>query len=191
MDLKNDLVSRVQGELESLIGKAEGLGEYDVRRPLVRTGSNILGIVQHTSAVVLGYVTECFGREEGWELPYFAPDAEDGADMWVARDVPREHVLGLGRHTVARLGEVAAELALDSPGRVPWWPPGRTEVTFGEILVHVLAETARHAGQVDILRETLDGQIGATADDPNIPDFDDAAWAAYRARLEEIAESFR
>lgn len=41
MDLKNDLVTRVQGELESLIGKAEGLAEHDVRRPLVRTGSNI------------------------------------------------------------------------------------------------------------------------------------------------------
>lgn len=48
------LVSRLQRELTSLIGKVAGASEYDLRRPLVVSGSNVLGIVQHTSAVVLG-----------------------------------------------------------------------------------------------------------------------------------------
>ncbi len=190
MDVKSRLVRRVQRELESMVSKAEGISEYDARRPLVPSGSNILGILQHTSAVVLGYMTECFGQDAGWELPFFAPGAEDGADMWVAVDVPREHVLGLGRHTVRRVGDIGELLNLDSPGRVPWWKPENADVTFGELLVHVLAETSRHAGHVDILRELVDGSIGAFPGDPNVPALQDDDWVSHRARIEAIARQF-
>ena len=75
-----------------------------------------------------------------------------------------------------------------SPGVVPWWMPDTQEVTLQQILVHMIAETARHAGHADILRELIDGQAGMRIGDPNVPDQSDDEWTAYRGRLEQAAE---
>jgi hypothetical protein len=72
---------------------------------------------------------------------------------------------------------------------VPWWREG--EVSLHRILVHVVAETNRHAGHADILREQLDGATGLNAQNSNIEDHDAAWWLAYRARVEEAAQRFR
>ena len=69
---------------------------------------------------------------------------------------------------------------------MPWWNP--PETTLFRLLVHVIAETARHAGHIDILRETVDGQRGVSAAFPNLPDVDEAWWAGYVARLRDVAE---
>ena len=50
-------------------------------------------------------------------------------------------------------------LPLDATGRVPWWGEDN-EVTLHRILVHVTAETQRHAGHADVVRELADGLIG-------------------------------
>ncbi|HJQ43557.1 MAG TPA: DUF664 domain-containing protein, partial [Jatrophihabitantaceae bacterium] len=84
-----------------------------------------------------------------------------------------------------------ASLDLDAIGHVPWWPAERSEVTLQWILVHMIAENERHAGHADIVRESIDGAVGVRPDNSNLPEWDAAAWAAYRARLEEIAQSFR
>jgi hypothetical protein len=78
--------------------------------------------------------------------------------------------------------------ALDAPGRVPWWSDS-TEATLHQILVHVLAETNRHAGHADILREQLDGAAGMSADNSNLPEHDAAWWAKYRHRIERAARA--
>ena len=191
MDLLETLVARVERELGSLIGKAEGVSEYDARRPLVPSGTNLLGLVQHTSAVTLGYVTEIFGRDPGWDMPYFADGAAEGADMWVAADVPREHVIALGRHTLEQVRLTGTELRIDSRGRVPWWPPERADVTLGVMLVHVLAEVSRHAGHADILREQVDGALGQRPDDPNLPGYDATGWSVFTATIQEAADQHR
>ena len=69
---------------------------------------------------------------------------------------------------------------------MPWWPEGRNEVTLGRILVHMIAETAHHAGHADIVREML---IGTATTDPNLPEWSADRWAAYRSGLEQIAEA--
>lgn len=48
---------------------------------------------------------------------------------------------------------------------------------------------ARHAGQADILRETIDGQVGMRADNSNLPDHDAAFWGEHVARLQRIADA--
>jgi hypothetical protein len=68
---------------------------------------------------------------------------------------------------------------------VPWWRPERREVTLHQILVHLIDETARHAGHADILRELIDGRAGN--DDGNIPGPDEIDWVSYRARVEAAA----
>ena len=70
---------------------------------------------------------------------------------------------------------------------MPWWPDDRSEVTLHTILVHVIAETNRHAGHADIVRELIDGAAGLRADNDNMAPGDAAWWEEYRSRLERAA----
>jgi glucose-6-phosphate dehydrogenase assembly protein OpcA len=170
-----------------LLAKLDGLDEYDARRPLTPTGTNLVGLVKHVASVEVEYLGEVFGRPSGIALPWTADDAEPDADMWAPADQPIAEVVAL-HHACARHADATIEaLPLDAPGRVPWWPAERADVTLHQILVHLCVETARHAGHADILRELVDGRIGNGPGDPNLPDRDAASWAAHRARLEESA----
>ena len=60
-------------------------------------------------------------------------------------------------------------------------------VTLHQILVHMIAETDRHAGHADIVRELIDGAAGLRVDNDNLPAEDEAWWATYRDRLEQAA----
>ena len=77
---------------------------------------------------------------------------------------------------------------MDAPGTVPWWSPGRNDVTLGQVLVHVLTDAARHAGHADILREGIDGDAGLLVANTNVPD--DVDWSSYVARLQDVADRF-
>jgi hypothetical protein len=87
----------------------------------------------------------------------------------------------------AHSAATVAALAIDAPGHVPWWP--RPEVTLFNILVHMLAETARHAGHADILREQLDGAIGTVPGKARPRD--EQFWADRRATIENAARASR
>jgi hypothetical protein len=76
---------------------------------------------------------------------------------------------------------------LDALGQVPWWPDDRREVTLHRILIHVIAETNRHAGHADIVRELIDGTVGLRQDNDNMVPGDKAWWEDYRNRLEQAA----
>lgn len=76
---------------------------------------------------------------------------------------------------------------LDAVGRVPWWPDDRSEVTLHRILVHMIAETNRHAGHADIIRELIDGAVGLRDGNDNMPPVDREWWEGYRSRLERVA----
>jgi hypothetical protein len=89
--------------------------------------------------------------------------------MWSSADATIEH------------------LALDAPGEVPWWPEDRRTVTLGQVLVHVVAETNRHAGHADLVRELIDGSVGLRSGHSNLPDLDPASWAEHHRRVEEAA----
>jgi uncharacterized damage-inducible protein DinB len=174
-----------------LLGKLDGLSEYDVRRPMTPTGTNLLGLVKHVASVELGYFGETFGRPPGRALPWFADGAEPDGDMWAPADESRDEVVELHHFSAAHSDATIEALPLDAPGEVPWWPAGRRSVTLQRILVHMVVETSRHAGHADILRELIDGTSGQYAGDQNVPGRPAEEWAAYRARLEEAARSFR
>jgi hypothetical protein len=79
-------------------------------------------------------------------------------------------------------------LPLDAIGHVAWWPDDRSEVTRHRVLVHMIAETHRHAGHADIVRELIDGAAGVRQDVSNLPPGDQAWWANHRDRLERVAQ---
>jgi hypothetical protein len=106
--------------------------------------------------------------------------------MWATADESREDVIGFYRRVWAHSDETLDALGLDAIGHVPWWPPERSEVTLHRILVHMIAETDRHAGHADIVRELIDGAAGLRPDNDNMW-LDRAGWEAHRERLESVA----
>jgi len=182
------LVQTLQAHRDAVLWKLDGLSEYDVRRPMTPTGTNLLGVVKHVASVEAGYLGDCFGRPSPESLPWFAEDAEDNADMWVTPDHSREDIVGLYRRVWAHSDATVEELGLSGEGEVPWWPEDRRQVSIHQILVHLIAETNRHAGHMDIVRETIDGAVGLRQDNDNMAPGDEAAWSAYRQRLEEAAQ---
>ena len=187
-DPKADLHRYLQAGREALLWKLDGLSEYDVRRPLVPTGTNLLGLVKHVASVEAGYFGETFDRPFGEPLPWFEDDAEANADMWAAADESREQIVGLYHRAWAHSDATIDALALDAIGQVPWWPDDRKEVTLHRILVHMIAETHRHAGHADIVRELVDGSAGLRDGNDNMAPGDQEWWHGYRSRLEDAAQ---
>ncbi|WP_435738405.1 DinB family protein [Cellulosimicrobium sp. PMB13] len=184
-DPKDTLLRYLARERATLLSKAEGLSEYDVRRPLTRTGTNLLGLLKHVASVQVGYLCETFGGTHDLAMPWFDDGAEVNADMWATADESREEIVELFRRSCEISDEWVAGLDLDARGEVPWWAPARRHVTLHQILVHMLDEMAHHAGHADIVRELVDGAVGNGRGD--VPVQSDAKWAAYRQRLEDAA----
>ncbi len=184
---KSGLLRYLRGARDALVWKLDGLSEYEVRRPRTPTGTNLLGLVKHVASVDVGYFGECFGRPFPEPLPWFDEGAEPNADFWVPADQTRDEVLGLCRRAWAHSDAQIEELELDAVGRVPWWRPGHQDVTLHLLLVHVLAETHRHAGHADILREQADGLAGLSDGNTNLPGESPEWWVAYRERVEQAA----
>ncbi|MFC7645949.1 DinB family protein [Streptosporangium lutulentum] len=118
---KADLCRYLQTVREALLWKLDGLSEYDIRRPLTPTGTNLLGLVKHAAGVELGYFGETFGRPFDEPLPWLAEDAELNADMWATGDETRDEIVGLYRRAWAHADATIDALTLDTVGHVPWW----------------------------------------------------------------------
>jgi uncharacterized damage-inducible protein DinB len=186
-DPKADLRRYLQAAREALLWKLEGLSEYDVRRPMVPTGTNLLGLVKHVASMEVEYFGVTFGRPFAESLPWLADGAEPNADMWATADESREWIVGLYRRAWAHSDATLDALELDATGRVPWWPPEHSEVTVHRILAHMVAETERHAGHADIVRELIDGATGLRKGGDSLAPGGDAWWESYRDRLERTA----
>jgi uncharacterized damage-inducible protein DinB len=184
---KADLHRYLQLAREALLWKLVGLSEYDVRRPMVPTGTNLLGLIKHMASIELGYLGYTFGRPFDEPLPWWAEGAEPNADMWATADESRDQVVDLYHRAWRHSDATIDTLALDAIGHVPWWPDDRSEVTLHRILVHVIAETNRHAGHADIVRELIDGAVGLREDNDNMHPGDRQWWETYRRRLEAVA----
>jgi hypothetical protein len=168
---------------EALLWKLDGLSDYDVRRPLTATGTNLLGLVKHVASLEARYFGEVFDRPSPEPLPRWQDS--DGSSLWVSAQETREQIIDFYRRTWEHSDATIKELPLDAPGHVPWWPD--PEVKLFAVIVHVLNDANRHAGHADILREGLDGRTGAFPkyEEP----IDEEARAAYRAKLEQAAKA--
>jgi uncharacterized damage-inducible protein DinB len=185
--MKAVLLRYLQAQRAGLLDTLDGLSEYDVRRPMTPTGTNLVGLVKHVASVEIEYFGEVFGRPSGRELPWTADDAEPDADLWVPAHETRDEIIELHRFSAAHSDATIEALPLDAAGEVPWWPAERRRVTLHQVLVHMCVETARHAGHADILRELIDGRAGMRPDDPNLTGRTSQEWAEHRVRIEAAA----
>jgi uncharacterized damage-inducible protein DinB len=172
---------------EAVRWKLDGLDEYDVRRPMTATGTNLLGLVKHLATVEAGYLGAPFGRPFPGPLVWDDEGAEQDADMWARADESRADVLAFHERAGAHADATITAAELDAVGEVPWWPEERRHPSLHTVLVHVVAEVNRHAGHADILRETIDGSAGFRRDSANLSRSDDAGWQAYLAQVEQAA----
>ena len=184
--MKSDLHNYLQATRALLLAKLDGLREYDRRRPMVPSGTNLLGLVKHLVGIEYVYLGTSVGRPPAKVLPW----EEDlsvwaGADMWALPSESTDYITDLYREACAHSDRSIAELDLDTPAEVPHWPEGERRTTFGALLVRVVDETAHHAGHADIVRELIDGQGGADADV-----LDEAAWSEYYTKIQRAAETF-
>ncbi len=185
MDPKLIIHRYLDRQRKALLAKLDGVSERDVRWPMTPTGTNLLGLVKHVAGIELDYFGEVFDRPSNVRLPWLDEGAEINADMWATAEESREDIVALYQLAAVHADATIEALTLDSPGRVPWWPPERQQVSLQQIMVHVTAEIARHAGHADIVRELIDGAAGDN--DGNLPDQTAQEWATYRIQLEEAA----
>ncbi len=182
------LLRYLQRERENLIGTLDGLSDYDVRRPMTPTGTSLLGLVKHVASVEIGYFGDCVGRPWPETIPWDNEEAyEAGEDMYALAEESREMLLDLYRGSWAFSDANIRELGLDAPATVPWWREERRETTLGYLVVHMLAETAHHAGHADIVREAIDGRAGSDRDEVG----DTEHWTAFVAKIQAAADSHR
>ncbi|MGN6606059.1 MAG: DinB family protein [Jatrophihabitans sp.] len=184
---KDDLQRALAVARDAVVWKLEGLGEYDVRRPVTPTGTNLLGLVKHLANVEVGYFGPPFGRPFGEPTTWDDPGAALDDDLWARADETRDDIVGLYRRACAHTDATVAALPLEAEAEIPWWPSDRRRTTLHRLLVHVIAETNRHAGHADIVRETIDGAAGLRAGNPNLTHDDPAAWQQYVATVERAA----
>ncbi|PZS24944.1 MAG: hypothetical protein DLM58_23570 [Pseudonocardiales bacterium] len=187
MPITGDLRRYLQESRDGVLTTLNGLSEFDRRRPLTASGTNLLGLVKHLVGIEFGYLGDSVGRPAP-VLPW----NEDGSvwengDMWAKPDETSEYLIGLYRQAWAHSDESLDSLPLDAPARVTWWPVERAHTTFGSLVVRVLAETAHHAGHCDIVRELIDGR--ASSDNAAIGEAE--FWAAYVAKIQDGADAFR
>ena len=183
---KEHLHDHLRWVRESLVWKLDGLGEYDIRRPLTSTGTNLLGLVKHLAVWESRYFGEVFGRPFPEPLPRWDDEAGNDAAFWATGHETRDEIVSLYQRVWQHTDATINALAIDAPGYVPWWDD---HVKLFTIMVHMLSDTTRHAGHADILREQLDGAVGMNAKSAALHGHDTAFWEARRATIEQAARA--
>ncbi len=138
---------------DAVLWKLDGLDDEQLRRPMTPSGTSLLGLVKHLASVEYGWFCETFGRAT--EAPPFDPDEPD-ADMRAAPGETTADIVGFYGRARTAADEVINDLPLDAVGTS--WSGGTVSMRW--VLVHMIEETARHAGHMDIVRELIDGATG-------------------------------
>ena len=169
---------------EALLWKLDGLSEYDIRRPLTSTGTNLLGLVKHNAISDSRYFGEVFDRPFPEPLSRWDDREAWGTDHWATEHESRAEIIGLYRRVSTHADATIEALDLTARGYVPWWDE---EVPLFNVMVHRLSDSTRHAGHADILREGLDGAVGVDADSLPRHGRDSSFWQDRCAEIERVA----
>ena len=197
---------------QALLWKVEGLSESELRRPMTRTGTNLIGIVKHLTGVTYGYLCSAFGRERevfAWELD---EELFYGLDMWATPEESPTEIIAAYRRACDAAAQTIDELDLDTRGK---HHSGLT-VSLRWMVFNVLQDTLRHTGHADVVREMIDGRVGMRPGDASVsedeeylqmyrarmtgeldreawmtynrsrPDYDPSAWKNYRLRVDSL-----
>jgi uncharacterized damage-inducible protein DinB len=149
---KEVMLAALNNQREHVLGILDGLSDEDLRRPVLPTGWTCLELIRHLTIDV----------EQLWFRVVAAGEAvSPGVAGWVVGpDEPAGAVLDAYRQEIKRASAVIEDLPIDAPPA--FWPAeqfGHWRLhSLRELLMHVITETACHAGHLDAVRELIDGQ---------------------------------
>jgi uncharacterized damage-inducible protein DinB len=150
---KESLHIRLDRHRDVVLWKLDGLDDEQLRRPLVPSGTNLIGLVKHLGSVEYGWFCDTFGRESE-AIPFDENDPE--ADMRAAPGETTAEILEYYGRARAAADRVIDEVDLEDLGKS--WRGDAVSMRW--VLIHMIEETARHAGHMDIVRELIDGATG-------------------------------
>ena len=152
-DEKTSMLAALNRHRDAALWKLEGLNDEQLRQPMVPSGSTLLGILKHMAWVEYGWFCETFGRETEPSPP---DENEPDADFRIGPDESTADILALYDRARTAADRAANEIALDELGTA--WTGEKVSMRW--VVIHMLEEDARHVGQMDIIRELIDGQTG-------------------------------
>lgn len=150
---KETLRASLDHHRDAVLWKLEGLDDEQLRRPMTPSGTSLLGLVKHLGSVEYGWFVSTFGGEVEplWFDPYSAED------MTADQGETTQQIVEFYGRARAAADRMIAERSLTDLGQPAW----RGEaVSLRWVLVHMIEETARHVGHLDIVRELIDGATG-------------------------------
>jgi uncharacterized damage-inducible protein DinB len=159
-DDKAMLLDHLNGQRRHVLGILEGLSEEDLRRAVVPSGWTCLGLVYHLALDVERFWFRAVVAGEQTIIQAVLDGLEKTGDAWEdPPDVPAEEIFTLYRQDIERADAIITATPLDAPPA--WWPdffPNFRLQDLREVILHVITETACHAGHLDIVREIIDGR---------------------------------
>ena len=137
----------------TLLWKIDGVSDEDLRRPMVPSGTSLLGMVKHLAYVERGWFQRTFLAQDV-SFPWTKEDPD--ADFRIEPDETTQDVIDLYNQECEISRQIVGAASLDDMAR----HSKRSDYSLRWILVHMIEETARHNGHADILREMIDGTTG-------------------------------
>ena len=154
-DEREGLMAYLEQQRHVLRVAAYGLTDEQARATPIVSALSVGGLIKHCAAVERGWMDTVLQRKsDGAEGEYTA-----GFTLLPGESVA--DILALHRQTANETDTIVADLALDYPVPVPrdapWYPKDIDAWSVRWVLLHLIEETARHAGHADIIREAVDG----------------------------------
>ena len=154
---KAALLGPLSAQRRHVLGIVDGLGDDDLQRAVLPSGWTPMQLVHHLAVDVERFWFRGTVAGEREVIDAIGPDTEGG---WtVPPDLTPSAVLALYRNEIERADAVIAATGLDAPPQ--WWPDFFGDYRLddlGEVMLHVITETATHAGHLDAVRELVDGR---------------------------------
>jgi uncharacterized damage-inducible protein DinB len=152
-DEKESLQVSLDRHRDAVLWKLQGLGDAELRHAMLPSGNSLLGLVKHLATWEYIWICRTFGHPTG-QLPI------DGGDEYAdARIDPQDStadILTFYSRARAAADQVISRVGLDEVGTTMF---GDT-VSLRWVVIHILEDTARHAGHIDVMRELIDGMVG-------------------------------
>ncbi|MEU1668073.1 DinB family protein [Streptomyces sparsogenes] len=141
----------------TLAMKCDGLSDEDLRRQSMPPSTlSLLGLVRHMAEVERNWFRRVINGED---IPLVWSDSFDFQAAYDAREATRAEAFAAWEAEVAHARRIEAEAeSLDVTAHAARWD---TDVSLRTVMQHVILEYGRHNGHADLLREGIDGTVGA------------------------------
>lgn len=150
---KTSLHVSLERHRQVVLWKLQGLDDAQLRKPMTPSGTNLLGLVKHLAALEYWWLVLPFGRESE-PLPF--DDDDENADLRIEAGESTADILAFYGRGCAAADAVIDDLDVEALGDTDF---GK-QITLRWALIHMIEETARHTGHMDVVRELIDGAIG-------------------------------